>query len=446
MEQTQFCVYPKNPGSFRRCAQHRGEATKRALLLVMLLSVGVSDAAADDPAQLAAEAVRANPGLEALRARAEQLEALVQAAGIWKDPVVGVEYLNAPVDSFRLDESPMSGLQFSLHQELPELGLNRASRERAELRVATSRHEIAEAEAQLRSHVELLFWKLILSNLLEGVTETHLERAEELLGAVRARYEVGGTGQSALLRLTVLRDRLRDDLDDFRRSDEAYSAGLAGALARPVRSRFETPRELVPAAVSGSAAAWMAEALTIRPKLARIREEIGVERQSAKIARISALPEVTLWMKYRLRQVETVVDDGTDFFSAGLSVPIPWGSRKRSRGTEAAHLAAERGASARLDAAIDEIESDLVRIEATWLRAHRKATTYRDDLLPISRATLETTLADFSVAKADFNSLYEAQVELLMLEKAFLSATVETYIQRAAARAAVGALALGDTL
>lgn len=417
---------------------------KRILSVMLLLALPGVGVAADDPTQLAEEAVQANPGLMAMRAQTRELWHLASVAGTWKDPLLGVEYLNTPVDSWRLDQTPMSGLQIKLQQNLPELGWSKAAREVADHRVVTSEHATAEAELRLRRSVETLFWKLTLSNLLEGVTDEHVQRTQELLTAVRARYEVGKTGQSTVLRLGVLRDRLADDLGDFRSAERDLSAGLARALSRPPESRFQTPVEIQPLVLEGGARNWTERAVSNRPELSRIREQIALQRKAAQLARITTRPDVDVWVKYRYRNVDTPLDDGTDFVSLGLSLPIPWGSRKRGLGQQAAHLEGAQSAGSQLASAIDTIEADLISIEADWSRAYEKGTRYRDRLLPDARSTLETTLADFTVDKADFASLYEAEVDLLVLEKAYLIATIETYLQRTAAKATIGVAVLGE--
>jgi len=418
---------------------------KRTWLAVLILLCPTSAFAVDDPALLAEEAIRANPGLEAMRARAEELSKLAGVAGTWRDPTLGIEYLNAPVDSFDIGDSPMSGLQFQLKQNLPEWGWSKASKQVAQLRSAASRHGAAEAEVQLRRNVEQLFWRLTLSNMLRAVTHEHLELTSELLDAVRSRYEVGRAGQSSLLRLTVLRDRLADDLGDFDRTERQLSAGLKRALARPRPSRFETPVHAAPLSVKGSASAWLERAMLERPELARIREEVEAERKAAELARIETRPDVDLWFKYRVRTVNTPLDDGTDFITLGVSLPIPWNSRRRGLGEEAARLEGARGARARLAAAGDAIDSELITIEAVWQRAYEKATRYREQLIPAARATLDITLSDYSVGRADFSSLYESEVTLLLLEKTYLAASIETHLQRADARAAVGVATLEES-
>jgi cobalt-zinc-cadmium efflux system outer membrane protein len=423
----------------------RSIAQLAAISLFAFASHPAPAIAIDGPLELADEAVRENPGIEALQARTQALAAITRSVGTWQDPLLGIEYLNAPVDSFRLDRSPMSGLQFSLQQTLPEWGWSRASRQVAESRVEASRYAEAEAQVQLKRSVEVLFWRLAQSGLLHRVTRSHLARTQELLDAVKLHYEVGRVGQNAVLRLGVLRDRLRDDLNDFERADRQISAGLNGALARPARSDFETPGEVVPIPVDGSAVQWLDVAMRERPELKRIREEVRVEGREATLARIETRPDVNVWAKYRLRTVSTATDDGTDFVSVGMSVPIPWGSRKKGLGEEAAHREAERGARARLEAAADRIEAELHMAEAAWARAYEKATSYRDSLIPAARASLETTLADFSVGKADFASLYESEVELLMLENTFIAAAVETHMQSANARSISGSSNLGKS-
>lgn len=424
---------------FRRIAQ----------LLVLSLALGPMTArgngASDPLTVLVDEAVAQNPSVEAMRSRTRELEELAEVSNTWPDPNFAIEYMNVPVDSFAIDDVPMGGVQFKLQQRLPELGWTQAAKEVADHNVERSRHVRAEAEVQLRRSVETLYWKLALSRMLEDVTDEHLARTVELIRAVRVRYEVGKAGQNALLRLEVLRDRLQDDLGDFKRAERRLSAGLARALARAPESRFETPTTIESIPREGNAQAWIEIAQQYRPELEAIRQEIKLQEKSAALSRIRTRPEVDLFVKYRVRTFESPTDDGTDFFSAGVSVPIPWGSRKRGLGGEAASFAARDGASSRLAAALDRIEAELIDVDASWNRAAEKSATYRDTLIPAAVAALETTLSDYSVGKAEFSTLYEAEIELLVLERSYLSAMIETHLQRAAAHAATGHQILGGS-
>jgi outer membrane protein TolC len=419
---------------------------QRALCLPLLsLSLALPTLAADDPEQLAAEALAANPSLEVRRERIAALASLAGAAGTWSDPVLGFEYSNVPVDSLALDEHPMSALQLQAQQTLPPWGWSRLREEAAESRTLASEHALTEAESQLRREVFALFWRLTLSRMLEGVTREHVARAEELLRAARARYETGSAGQHEILRLEVLRDRLRDDLGEFARNDRELGAALARTLSRPADAVFATPRQLEPTPVSGNPADWVALARDRRPELKRLEESVRTAEAAAELARVDAIPDLTLWLRYRVRTVDTALDSGTDQVAAGVSVPIPWGSWKRSRAEHGAQLASARGSRARHAAEFDRIESQLTAIHARWSRAFEQAAVYSTALTPSARAALETSLADYTVGRASFATLYEAEVDLLELEKTLLAAIVRTHIEAAAARAVIGSDPSGVT-
>jgi outer membrane protein TolC len=387
---------------------------------------------------LADEAIEANPSLEALRARTAELDALAGAAGTWSDPVIGIEYSNAPVDSFSLRDHPMSALQLQAQQTIPPWGWSGLREEVAASRTLTGEHALEEAKSQLRREVFELFWKLTLSRMLEEVTHQHIARTEDLLEAVRARYETGAAGQHQLLRLGVLRDRLRDDLGNFTRADHVLSAALSRALSRDAERSFATPPHLDPKPISGTVSEWLSLAREERPELKRLGESIRTAETAAELARVDGRPDVTVWMKYRVRTIDTPLDDGTDQISAGFSIPIPWGSAKRSRAERAAQLQVARAGRARLAAELDRIESDLAAIYARWKRAFEQAVEYSENLTPDARATLEASYSNYSVGRADFATLFEAEVALLELERTLLSATVQTYIQAAAADATMG--------
>jgi outer membrane protein TolC len=405
---------------------------------LLLVALATSALAVDDPDALAQEALAANPGLEALRARIAELDALAGAAGTWSDPVIGIDYLNTPVDTFRLDDHPMSGLQLRAQQTIPPWGWSRLRKEVAASRTLASEHALAETQSQLRREVFALYWELSLSRMLKAVTHEHVARTDELLEAVRARYETGKAGQNQVLRLQVLRDRLRDDLGNFVRADRVLSAGLSRTLSREPGGEFATPLTLEPRPVSGSVSNWLTLAREERPELKRLGESIRTAEKAEELARVDGRPDVTLWAGYRVRLVDTALDDGTDQMSAGVSIPIPWGSAMRSRAEQVAQAQAARGGRARLAAELDRIESELEAIHARWTRAFEQAVEYRERLAPEARASLEASFSDYTVGRADFATLFDAQVTLLDLERTLLSAAAQTHIQAAAADASIG--------
>jgi len=411
-------------------------------LLSVLSLLAPAPAAAQSPDALVETTLAAHPTLAALEARVDALEAAALAAGTWKDPMVGLEVSNLPLWSFGLGDHPMAGVQVKVQQTLPAPGTNAADRQAADLRAATATHRIAEAQDVLARQVALAWWDLTLSRQLQQVTVAHLTRTEELLDAVTARYEVGGAGQHAVVRLEVLRDRLRDDLADFAARQASLTAALVAATQGAATLPIDTPPKVAVAPVVGGTAAWLDQARQARPELARLEAQARAAEAASDAAALGVRPDPTVWLGYRLR---TFPDDPRDLVTVGVSVPIPTGSRTRADAMAAMHVASASAARQTLDARLLTLEAQLAAAEARWARAAQKAGTYADTLLPAAEAALETTLADYAVGRATFASLYEAEVTLLGLERAWRTAVIDTWRAATQVEALVGAPPAGAT-
>jgi len=398
--------------------------------------------AAEGPDPLVEAALATHPDLAALSAQVDALEAAAAGAGTWMDPMIGLEVSSLPLWTFRLGDHPMAGVQVKAQQTLPAPGTNAADAEAALARVPVGEQRLEEARDALTRSVELAWWDLALSRQLEAVTQAHLARTEELLQAVMARYEVGAAGQHAVVRLELLRDRLGDDLGNFTARQAALTAALAAATAHSQEPPFETPAEVTPLAVAGTAATWLDLAVESRPELARVAAEARAAEAEAEAARLSARPDVTVWAGYRLRTYDM---DPRDLVTLGVSMPIPMGSRTRADAREASALAMAQAARSRLDGRTETLTGQLEALHARWTRAADKARTYQESLLPSAQASLETTLSDYTVGRADFASLYEAEVTLLTLERTWRTATLDTWRIAAEVRALIGAEPTGDT-
>ena len=416
----------------------------RLCLLGVLAAVAVRAHAADPPpppseiAQLQDEAIAANPDLGARRAAIREIAERAAVAGAWSDPVVSVEYSNAPVTTWSIADHPMAGVQLRVQQQLRPPQWSARRRAPGEHEAQARDHALADAALSLRAAVARAYWSLHRTRLLREVTEAHIARTEELLEVVVARYQVGAVGQYAVLRLEVLRDRLRDDLADFDRTEREHAAALARALGADAAPAI-TARDALGASVPPDTVDWRALAETSRPALAALDERIAAEQAGAALAETEALPDPMVWVGYRVRVATTETDPGTDFVSVGVGVPLPLGSGRMANGERQARLEAVARLSAERRALLDAIAASGETVLARWQRAAGKAQTYTDVLIPAAESALQTTRADFATGRADFASLFEAEVALLDLERAVIAATIDTHVQHAEATALVGA-------
>ena len=73
-----------------------------------------------------------NPRLAAMDAQATALGHLPPQAGALPDPIVSLNALNLPVDTFSLDQEPMTQMQLAVSQSLPFPGKRKLRRSAAE--------------------------------------------------------------------------------------------------------------------------------------------------------------------------------------------------------------------------------------------------------------------------------------------------------------------------
>jgi outer membrane protein, heavy metal efflux system len=371
---------------------------------------------ADIANKLGDEAVKANPSVGAIENRVSALREQVHEAGAWMDPTFSAEYSNMPIDNPVPGHHPMSGIQFTLKQTLYWPGKIGAREEEARSRVRENELALAEQKVQLRAEVRRAYYNLALARQLRAVTKEHAKLVRQFLVVARAKNEAGVVAQHELLRLHVLADQLDDDVRNFDEDEQSLTSTINATLHRPVDTPIPTPEQTAVPKPATDAVALARRAVRQRPLLKRYAAQAETYRAAARRAKREGYPDITLWAGYRLR-TQAGTDPGTDFVSFGLSVPLPlsydgrWGSERRKN---------ERLARATIDeraAELDSMRGRLGKLVAVWKRAAQEARTYRKDLTPAARLTLEATFASYQVDRADFASLFQTELQLLNFER-----------------------------
>ena len=405
--------------------------------LVLLSSPALADEPVDDPIALAELAVSTHPSLEALEASTDGLRALAGAARLWTDPVFGLELSNLPVTRPLLDSHPMAGVQMKLSQRLPGPGEPAARAALADGRVRLSEGSIDEAEGALRGEVRRGYWQLALVRQLRGLTEAHIEQVDGLVQAVRARYEVGAGAPHDLLQLELRRDRLAQQVLDLDQREVELLALLNGALARDPATPIGTPERTPVLALPGTPESRV-EALENNPTLRLLSDQADVGRLEAERARVERAPEPSVWLGYRVRVAQTGGDPGTNFVTAGVSVPLPAASGRRWKAEELAAGQRTRAAERAGEATRVRLSAELAVVESRYARAVARAQAWRDQLVPAAHATLASTLSAYRVDRAGFSDLIRAEIELLDLQRELRRSEVEAAVARVGVETLLG--------
>ena len=382
-------------------------------------------------------AVEANPNILAIEDRIGALEQKVAQARVWLDPTFSAEYSNMPINDPVPGEHPMSGIQFMLRQTFYWPGKISAREDEAKSRVLEEQLSLAEKRVQLRATVRRAYYRLALTRQLRDVTRQHVRLVSDFIDIARIKVETGVGAQHELLRLRVLVDQLKDDLKTFDRDEASLTAAINATLHRSIDIEVPTPEQTVVPEPTTDAVTLAQQAERERPLFKRYAAEAETYRGAARRAKREGYPDITLWAGYRVR-TRAGTDPGTDFLSLGVSLPLPfsydgrWGSEGRQNEKMAAAAMQDR------DAALDRMRGDLGGIVADWKRSAQKARTYRDELIPEAHMSLDATFSSYRVGRADFASLFQAEVELLNFERTTRMAATEAAEARVSAEEIVG--------
>jgi len=386
--------------------------------------------------ELQTEAVRAHPGLEAMRAQVLALETRAASGGVWPDPVVSIEVSNMPLQTLSLGHS-LAGVEIRAQQELRPPGWSERRRDAIARSGDVAEHELADMALQLRANVRVAWWSLARARQLTTLLDHHLELTTDLLESARAHVEAGSAGQSASLRVELYRERLRDERGDLRRDEREWRALLVQALGMSSDIEIVTPTS-VDMAVPPGKVEWTTLAARKRPAVAAAEARIVVEESRALVAHSDRVLDPTVWAGYRLRQPSDIDPQGSDMVSAGVALPIPTGSARAAGSQQDAAMAdADRRRSER-DQLLQAIRAEGQGLLAGWQRAATKQYAYTHSLVPAARTALQASRDDVAAGRAELATVLEGAEVLLELERALVEATIDTQLAAARAEALVG--------
>ena len=188
-------------------------------------------------------ALAANPQLAAAAAHAEALQAVPSQARALPDPVLGLNAMNLPTDSFNLRQEPMTQIQLSVSQMIPYPGKRRLMADAAGFEATAGLARAEDARLELAGQVRAAWWRLFHHDRALEIIDQNTRLMRDVIQIAQARYEVGGGLQQDVLLAQLELSRLLERelrLNGMRSRAEAAlgalldrPAGLIGSRCRP---------------------------------------------------------------------------------------------------------------------------------------------------------------------------------------------------------------------
>ncbi|VAW89564.1 Heavy metal RND efflux outer membrane protein, CzcC family [hydrothermal vent metagenome] len=415
----------------------------RQLSVLCLLSLAISTAQAAEPLSLdnaLTAALSTNPGLAAIEARVEALAEIPDQFEALPDPVLSVNLLNLPLDSFSFTQEGMTQLQVGIVQALPFPGKLALRSQVAQHQVGAAEADVAEWRLQLARDVKTLWWNIFyLDRALEVIARNQV-LLKQFVNVAETRYTVGRGLQQDILLAQLELSKLGDSMIrvENRRENEAVRLNVLmnHPAADPVQLPHEVDEQL---RKSSSSEVLLERAKTTRPKLQAQTERMSAARSRIELEKKGYAPNFKVGAMYGLRGGSN--PDGSrrsDFGSIVFSMNLPiYTGSKQDRAVD------QRNAEwiqqkYQLHDQQNLVASQVQQAITDYRWGGEQTRLFQQEIIPQARQTVDAMLAGYQVGKVDFLSLIRAQTTLYDYETQYWKALSAANQAMARLVAAVG--------
>ncbi len=382
-----------------------------------------------------------NPALAAQGAHARSVREIAPQVGSLPDPVLSLNALNLPMDSFSTTQENMTQLQVGFSQTMPfpgKLGLRETT---ANLLADAAVHNTDEFRQQLQSRVKGSWWNLFyLDRALETINRNQ-ELLRQFIRIAESKYKVGKGLQQDVLLAQLELSKLLDIAINLKATRKREEARLNTLLNRPAMQSVRLPQKVDETLPEVAVESVLAEqALTFRPLLSRQYKYIESARTRIELAEKDYYPDFKLGAAYGFRSGINPASRQSrpDFASIRLSMTLPlYTDSKQDRQLEQRKAELARTQFSYQDAK-EAVLAEVSQALADYDKAKEQGLLFKTGIIPQAHQTVASMLAGYQVNKVDFLNLVQAQVTLYNYETQYWRALAEANQSLARLDAAIG--------
>jgi len=407
-------------------------------LLVCSIAVG-----ADQPIltlQAATElAVKDNPDLAQIQARAKAMAAIPSQEGALPDPQISINAMNLPVNTFNLHQEDMTQLGGGISQAIPFPGKLALREQAAAFEAEAASQNVAEARWRLLSEVKTTWWLIYYLDRTLQITDSNYALLQQFVEIARTKYEVGEGLQQDVLLAQLELSKLLDQQLMLKASRRNAAASLNALLDKPANSEVRLPETIalqLPRLKQENLLYQQAE--TSRAILEGNRLGIHAAQSRLDLAKKGYLPDFTVDASYGARADTPSGIQRANMLSLNLSINVPiFAAQKQAKAVDQrnSELMQEKYA---LQDEWNKVRSQITRGYNDYQRAKDQVVLFETGIVPQARQTVASMLAGYQVNKVDFLNLVRSQITLFEYETQYWKAFSEANQSLAQLTAAVG--------
>jgi len=342
---------------------------------------------------------------EASKTRISQQEAL-------PDPTLGLNIMNLPVNSFTLDQEPMSGKQISLMQPLPFPGKLSIKGDIARSDSEISLQRYRELKNQLIKKTKQAYYDLYYVDQALATVASNQELLNEFVKIAETRYGVGKGTQPDVLRAQVALSKMIDSELKLRQQREAVQAQINTLI----NESADTP---LGKAVAAELESWTPKLHTLiqradstSPLLAAWKTALKQSEQKSDLALKDRYPDFSVGVAYTQRNELKNGMPGYDFVSAMFNVKIPlYFNKKQDKRVQETRIQ-QYSMEYRYQNIANSIEQKLQQSLTDLEKNQRLIELYNTGIIPQAEESLESSIAGYQNDKVDFLSLLDSELTL----------------------------------
>jgi cobalt-zinc-cadmium efflux system outer membrane protein len=389
-------------------------------------------------AALVAEGLANNQQLQSERSEVDAMREAIPAAGALDDPQLGLALLNLPVDTWRFNQEPMTQKQVRIAQKLPWFGKLDLKTQRAVLAA-----KIAEARWQgqrlaLARKIVSAYFDLALAVRGDQINAQLMDLVQQLMQSTESRYSSGMGLQQDVLQAQVELSRLTDEQNDLADRRRTQNRKLNALLNRP-EFQAVTPVVKVPVPTMNLDIQRL-QSMALRQNPEIVAGSLAVEQAAigVDLARKAFYPDFDVSLAYGLREDDRLGTDRPDFFSAGVNLNIPlYRHRKQTPLLEAASSSRQAADEALRDLQLS-LPHRIETVHSAVQRLQESYNLYTSTLLLQARQWADSAQSAYEVDKLEFNSMINAQMQVLRLQLQADTYLYQLYQKRAELEELIG--------
>jgi cobalt-zinc-cadmium efflux system outer membrane protein len=378
---------------------------------------------------LIAEALRANPDLRSAESRYKAFEAKIPQVGSLPDPMLKATASNLPIDSWSLDQTPMSGVELMFSQKIPFPGKLGLAKKTTKSIAQKTKEDYESTKNFVLSELKKNYYQLYLLQKSIEITQKNKLLLEDFARIASTRYSVGKGVQQDVLKAQVEVSRMIDKLISLEEMEKTTQAKINILLNRNPQESLGVVSDLVFEELDYSEEELQNLALKDNPYLKGKGFLVKASHSNYALAKRDYWPDFNLSVSYRLRdEVEMDPVRGVDFLSFSASIDLPlyfWSKQKEKVQERKLELESSMG---EYESAQNKVKLGISRLFYSLDKHKKEFLLYQSAILPQARQSLESAKSGYQVDKIDFLTLLNNQIILFNYEIAYQQA-LSSYFQ-----------------